>query len=438
MVSSEINYNFELPYPNCSDFEIEDDLLSSRRRIMRLMDDDRVWQIIRQKFGSDFFECEDIVTCRYVDEDDFCRQNNEAIPHLNVFSMNIRSLIKHMGELSCLLQVLGNDFDIIILSEIGSRNLSLAQNLFPNHEFYFKPPKRNYFGGVAVYINKNMTEVRVLSNLEITMNCNCVKCEVESLFLQFKHFKYPYIIGAIYRHPNGSIEHFVEALERSLGSITSNISTIIAGDINIDLIQTERTDVSNYVSLMLSNKFMPNITLPTRITSHSATCIDHMFIRNLHKVTTRGIFSGILYCDISDHLPCILSIKYDQRSMRQEDRPYVRLYGTRNNNTFIESMRSVYWNGLYTAEIDWYAAYMHKVTPIYNNSFPLVKLSRKRAKDKPWITTGLKRSTQENNKLYKISIRKGDYASKAAYNSYKRIYRRCLKQAETNYYNDIF
>ena len=38
-----------------------------------------------------------------------------------------------------------------------------------------------------------------------------------------------------------------------------------------------------------------------------------------------------------------------------------------------------------------------KFTIAYNKSFPFVKLSRKRSKDKPWITTGLKQSIKQKH-----------------------------------------
>ena len=39
--------------------------------------------------------------------------------------------------------------------------------------------------------------------------------------------------------------------------------------------------------------------------------------------------------------------------------------------------------------------YYQKLHIAYNKSFPFVKLSRRQAKDKPWITIALKKSIQE-------------------------------------------
>jgi hypothetical protein len=57
---------------------------------------------------------------------------------------------------------------------------------------------------------------------------------------------------------------------------------------------------------MYANSFSPLITLPTRLTSHSATLIDNIFTNNLEKYA----FSGLILSDISDHLP-VFAIAYD-------------------------------------------------------------------------------------------------------------------------------
>ena len=44
------------------------------------------------------------------------------------------------------------------------------------------------------------------------------------------------------------------------------------------------------------------------------------------------------------------------------------------------------WDDLYTEGTDWYNNFIDLVNNKFQRSFPLVQFSRKRAKDKPWIT----------------------------------------------------
>ena len=89
------------------------------------------------------------------------------------------------------------------------------------------------------------------------------------------------------------------------------------------------------------------------------------------------------------------------------------------------------------SEDDCYHTFVNTVHRIFEQSFPLVQLSRQRIKDKPWITKGLKISIEHKNRLYKSqSLRLG--RQRLEYNTYKNLLRRCLKEAETKYYKDVF
>ena len=73
---------------------------------------------------------------------------------------------------------------------------------------------------------------------------------------------------------------------------------------------------------------------------------------------------------------------------------------------------------------------------IYCESFPLVQISRKRHKDKPWITKGILISIRHKNRLYKESILNPNDSNIHRYNIYKKIL--CdWKRAEEVYYLNI-
>ena len=60
---------------------------------------------------------------------------------------------------------------------------------------------------------------------------------------------------------------------------------------------------SEFINSMLSGSFYPVINKPTRITEHSATIIDNIFCNFFNE----KLFCGILYWDISDHLPIFMT-----------------------------------------------------------------------------------------------------------------------------------
>ena len=53
-----------------------------------------------------------------------------------------------------------------------------------------------------------------------------------------------------------------------------------------------------------------------------------------------------------------------------------------------------------------YTFYINTVNTLYDKSFPYVRVSRKRLKDKKWITSGIRKSCHTKNKLYKKCLGK--------------------------------
>ena len=247
-----------------------------------------------------------------------------------------------------------------------------------------------------------------------------------------------YTVGGIYRHPNGNVSHFVSALECVLHKIDTNRTTVLAGDINIDIIKFSNEDVVSYVSTLMSFKYLSYITVPSRITQLSTTCIDHMFMKTSQKDKVLNTMSGLFYCEITDHLPCFLSLKFEKYN-RKDERPMTRIFGEKNCAIFIQKMQSQNWNEIYndTGE-ESYDKFISAVHNIYQQSFPLVRVSRKRWRDKPWLTKALKISIKHKNELYKEYIMHPDGLHKTKYNAYKNCLRKCLLEAEKNYYNELF
>ena len=201
-----------------------------------------------------------------------------------------------------------------ILTEIGAKNISMMEHLIPGYTLHHIIPNKNKCGGVGIYFSECIDCVTVLDELSVKLTCGCCKCETASLFVECLFRGTYYIIGGIYRHPNGRVAHFVHDLENSLSKKSPDRRVVIAGDMNIDVIRiSENEGTLLYVTTLLSYKYLPYITMPTRITSHSATCIDHIFVKNPTNDAIANTISGIFYCDITDHLPCFISISRDPR-----------------------------------------------------------------------------------------------------------------------------
>ena len=113
----------------------------------------------------------------------------------------------------------------------------------------------------------------------------------------------------------------------------------LAGDISIDIIKFSNEDVVSYVSTLMSFKYLPYIPVTSRITQFSTTCIEHMFMKTSQKDKVLNTMSGLFYFEISDHLPCFLSLKFEKYN-RKDERPMIIIFGEKNCANFIQKMQS--------------------------------------------------------------------------------------------------
>ena len=119
--------------------------------------------------------------------------------------------------------------------------------------------------------------------------------------------KQNYLIRMVYKHP--VIQHikFNDACITSLLNKlkTENKATIVAGEFNLNMMKyTQVRGAHQFLETLLSDNFIPQITLPTRVTKNSVTLIDNIFSDNHHH----KCISGNTTTSISDHLPQVLII----------------------------------------------------------------------------------------------------------------------------------
>ena len=239
---------------------------------------------------------------------------------------------------------------------------------------------------------------------------NCPKCIVESIFLDLKYNSTTLTVGSVYRHPSGNISHFNESLINCLSKFNDKNMFILGGDINIDLLKANISSTQNYLDTMLSYNLFPSIIIPTRFTDRSTTLIDHIFIRLPKSKLNNMITSGNFITDISDHL-CNFTI-IDTEIKITKERPYIRLYNKTNTERFknnIDSELSTINESINSQTIqdvnELYKALFEKLHQILDKYFPKVRQSRKQAKDKDWITNGIKRAIKHKNSLFRIQIK---------------------------------
>ncbi len=356
--------------------------------------------------------------------------------------MNIRSLCKHRLELQVLLQQVGTPFDIIALSEIGRNNLKNCATFFHEYEFFFHSPTSKC-GGTALFIRKGI-EIKTERNdlkLQESHNSDCnYGVENNWVEIKLKEFKSNIIIGCVYRHPKGKISVFQDQLEKSLQKIDKeNKICFLVGDLNINALSTSHVQTQNFFNSMLSQNYIPHITLPTRITDTSATLIDHIFVKYNCDIIDEAIISGNIFSDISDHLPNFILFGEKSVDNTKVLRPSVRILSEKNISKFKEYLSELKWEELFYEKnaSENFDILSERLNYGFDKCFPLKKLSKKRSKDKKWITPGIRISSNTKNKIFRQLLVKKNDNLRSKYKMYKKILYKVCREAEANYFSSL-
>ena len=305
------------------------------------------------------------------------------------------------------------------------------------HEPFYELPKENNYGGVAVFVKSNLHPLEK-PDLKMTKQCSCSNCCYENVWVECKKNDFKCIVGGIYRHPGGDLSHFNSDMDSCLSKTANYNSALWAGDVNIDIIQQHANNLE-YVSTLATHGLLPYITRPTRITDHCATLIDHIFIKC--KEADRPLLSGNFFCAITDHLPNFVIIDIGKNYHAQPERHFTRIFSENNMLRFAAMISDIDW----ITEFETYddiddicKFFMFNLKRFSQECFPLKRISKSKAKDKPWMTQGLKKCIRRKNHLYVLTLNNCTDSVKKKYIDYKLFVEDLIDKAQLMYYSDVF
>src|SRR3989442_8260042 len=229
---------------------------------------------------------------------------------LSILQINARSLNKNFDRLVNLLSNFKSAPSIISISETWLR--SNDQNSFLSlNDFTFVSKPRHINkrgGGVGLYVSNSLS-FTALDNFSHILDEVCEYCVIEIE----NALKPNVLIVSLYRPPDLDIilfnVKFPKFLQDLLGMHNSNNkkNILITADWNLDLLKLN-TDVriNQFLNNMMSFGLLPSITVPTRITEHSATLLDNIFTNYSHE----HFYTRVIYDDLSHHLPVYFNVSY--------------------------------------------------------------------------------------------------------------------------------
>ena len=145
------------------------------------------------------------------------------------------------------------------------------------------------------------------------------------MWIEVKTTTGPIVIGVTYRHPTTLVNDY-ECFTTNLCDIfaelrASNTVFYTVGDYNIDLMQINvNQNFRKYVNDILSTSIKCAIDLPTRVTDHLRTLLDHVYVNDTKHLYT----SGVLLCDLSDHMSTFVCISAKKSRVKRTKQFLIR------------------------------------------------------------------------------------------------------------------
>ena len=350
----------------------------------------------------------DFLSCTYDKTFDTC-QNTSKDEELNIVHYNVRGLSNKQRELGDLLSnCSGKEIHIATINETWLKPSNDKQIKVQGYNFLGKPLLNRKGGGVRFLINKKL-RCRILP---ISQNFASFECCALELKLVYESV----IIVTLYRPPNTAISDFLDEYEQLLLWLKSLRKTLIIGcDYNMDLLKSmTHCSTEAFVDLNLDNDLIPCIMKPTPITKETATLIDNVFVSSC---LSERITSSIVVNDMSDHLPCKVTINnmfpLKNKTVTQE----IRKVTKKMVKCMIGELKSTDWTFLYEREdMTSCNEVFNKFAGILNDcidrNIPVQKITRTRLKPScPWLHPNLCKCINTCKKLYAAAIQKGANAT---------------------------
>ena len=180
----------------------------------------------------------------------------------------------------------------------------------------------------------------------------------------------------------------------------------MCGDYNINLLLiNENNHCNSFFECSLSSRYLPFITLPSRLSDNS-TLIDNIIYNKQRHL----IFAGILENQISDHQAILNNTTHRPPPCKSK---YITLY----NNTIVNSDASKEKFRTYINSLNLYATLDTNIDSDPNINYEIkesaitnamdihlvekvVKFNSRKHKKEPWMTYGILNSINHKNKLY--------------------------------------
>jgi hypothetical protein len=266
-------------------------------------------------------------------------------------------------------------------------------------------------GGLAIYCNASLNPTAVLLPNDL------FSTKLEVLAIQVAPLKCkPFIVCTIYRPPSLPTA-WIQDYYALLNWLTlQKHQSIVLGDFNVDLLL--QPDFAS--EILLSFNIKQHISVPTRITSHSSTLIDHIYSTSDDMIYD----AGACELHVSDHkaIYCHIKSDFQQRNSTAQLRVIeYRQFKRLNVDNLLKDLASAPWSIVNVMDDvnDKLQTFVDLFTEIWNAHAPLVK-RRVRQTPTPWMNDDVLDHIHKRDHAYRTFIKSRSVEAMMLYKQLRR------------------
>lgn len=289
-------------------------------------------------------------------------------------------------------------------------------------------------GGVAILAKCNL-RFEVLTFID----AYCKEKDFECVGI--KLIDHSILIFAIYRSPDGDLDHFFNGMFEvlSFASRITGVKIVITGDLNIDYLQNSR-DKCRLMDVLSCFDLISLINEPTRVACRSQTAIDY-FIVSSNVLEGHDCEVRVTHSDVSDHTDQLLCLRgpLTVKHGRESDFTSRYHFSDVNLSRLLSEMRAESWGDVYASRC------LHIKFSIFIDTFlwyinmycPLRTIERfKNTARNPWIVPALRKESNDLRMLFKLKNDLNDDHMNDLYRHEKKKHKYNIKQAKKTYYEN--
>ena len=315
-------------------------------------------------------------------------------------------------------------FDIVTVSETWLRETVESKDiLLPG----FSPPfrlDRNGHGGVAIYTKANM-----ICKPRVDLHVD----GLEAIWIEVRENNKIILICSMYRPPDSLVPYWALIEESVKKASNTPHKFIILGDFNSDCINDQYYEHYQLRDIIMRYNLTQLITEPTRITGHSARCIDLILTSTTDIISESRVLMPIC----SDHHSPVVKLKIERHIPRNIKRTIYN-YSKLNINNFKDKLSEIDFMNAFTIKtVNESATFLSETLMKIAKTFMPVKTVTIREDSPPWFDDSIMTLREEKHFIHYIAKQLDTAELWELFRRIRNAYTDAIRTRKKEYLNEL-